>query len=368
MRCLPFRYICVPEGLATALAGCSTPNEQEKDRSMTSFPTTRRSSLAAFALATFAFAAPAAATDIVIYTGGAPTGEGSTYHTGMGQGLKEILDEMAEPYGYTVRRVPSGGAVANAQACADASENICFGIGQGGLTYEPVEAGKTQILRKDLPGECAMAYTNEPRLPNWASVVGNANRVTFVGAEGSGSIAFVNKLFDTVPELKTKEPNFKYVSGMEAQIDTVRKTRGAVGVYYAYPNPTEGLINAAAEADMTVMGILAPEVARTDDAYYLNRKAPYELSWWGMGKTRTVRTMCSKALLFAGDPERLSDEWARGDMKEMLAKLKALPADAFVPEQGPLAKLMTEVEGLSEEYGVNQMVEDLEDQVREKIE
>ena len=321
----------------------------------------------ALALAAIAAAGPAAATDIVIYTGGAPTGEGSTYHNGMGQGLKEVLEEMSEPYGYTVRRVPSGGAVANAQACAEESQNICFGIGQGGLTYEPVQAGKTQILRKDLPGECAMAFTNEPRLPNWASVVENASRVTFVAAEGSGSAAFVEKIFDVSPELEGMSPNFTYVSGMENQIAKVKSTRGAVGVFYAYPNPTEGTINAAAEADLSIMGILAPELARTDDAYYLNRKAPYELSWFGLGTTKTVRTMCSKALLFAGEPSRLTDEWAQGDMKEMIQKLKALPPEAFVPEDGPLAKLMGEVEKMSEEYGVNEMVEDLETQAKEQL-
>ncbi|GMG82861.1 hypothetical protein LNKW23_20740 [Paralimibaculum aggregatum] len=326
---------------------------------------TRHLTFPALGLALGLLAMPAAATDIVIYTGGAPTGEGSTYHNGMGQGLKEVLEELSEPYGYTVRRVPSGGAVANANACAEETDNICFGIGQGGLTYDAVEAGRTMILRNDLPGECAMAYTNEPRLPNWASVMENAKRVTFVVAEGSGSEAFVKKIFEAEPALQGMTPKFAYVSGMEAQIAKVKDTRGAVGVFYAYPNPTEGTINEASDEELTIMGILSPAVARTDSAYYLNRKAPYELTWLGLGKTKTVRAMCSKALLFAGDPARLSDEWARGDFEEMLAKLKQLPASAFVPDGGPLSDLMQTVEELSEEYGVNEMVTDLEEQVKE---
>ena len=309
----------------------------------------------------------AAATDIVIYTGGAPTGEGSTYHEGMGKGLQEVLQELAEPYGYDVRRIPSGGAVANAEACANETKNICFGIGQGGLTYEPVQRGDVRILREDLPGECAMAFTNEPRLPNWASVMENAGRVTFVAPEGSGSAAFIEKVFSVEPKLQGIQPNFDYTSGQDAIIDKVKATRGSVGVFYAYPNPTDGLINAAAEEGLTVMGILSPEVARESEAYYLNRKAPYELSWFGLGETKTVRAMCSKALLFAGDPAKIEDSWARGDFEEMIAELEALPAEAFVPEGGPLAKLMSEVESLSEEYGVNEMVEDLDKQVREQL-
>jgi len=326
-----------------------------------------KSSLLAAILAA-ALPGAALATDIVIYTGGAPTGEGSTYHEGMGVGLQELLEEMSEPYGYTVRRVPSGGAVANAEACAAETQNICFGIGQGGLTYAPVEAGNVRILRNDLPGECAMAFTNEPRLPNWSSVVANAHRVTFVVPEGSGSAAFVKRIFESEPELQGKQPNFAYTSGQDNIIATVKSTRGAVGLFYAYPNPTSGLINKAAEEDLRVMGILSPAVAKTDPAYYLNRKAPYQLSWFGLGETRTVSAMCSKALLFVGEPAKLTDEWARGDFEEMIAKLEAEPAASFVPEGGPLAQLMASVEDLSEEYGVNEMVEDLEKQVREQLE
>jgi len=326
-----------------------------------------RATLAACGLAFFAAAGSASATEILIYTGGAPTGEGSTYHNGMGVGVKELLEEISEPYGYEIRRVPSGGAVANANACAEETENICFGIGQGGLEYEAVQSGKTQILRRDLPGECAMAFTNERRLPNWASVVENAGRVTFVAPEGSGSAAFVRKVFETEPELQGTTPNFAYASGQDAIISTVKGTRGAVGVFYAYPNPTEGLIHEAADEDLTIMGILSPAVAKTDPAYYLNRKAPYELSWFGLGETKTVRAMCSKALLFAGDPGRLSDSWAQGDFEEMIAKLKAAPPEAFVPDSGPLSDLMREVESLSEEYGVNEMVEDLDKQIKQQF-
>ena len=326
----------------------------------------KHSALAAVVAATMMVGA-ANATEILIYTGGAPTGEGSTYHNGMGKAVEELLLEIAKPYGYDVRRVPSAGAVANADACARETDNICFGIGQGGIKYNAVESGQTQMLRDDLPGECAMAFTAEPRLPNWKSVVENARRVTFVVPEGSGSEAFIKDIFEVEPELAGVAPNFAYTTGQAAILDKVKRTRGAVGVFYAYPNPTAGMINAASADGMTIMGILSPAVARTDGAFYLNRKAPYELTWFGLGSTKTVTAMCSKALLFAGDPAKLADEWAKGDYEEMIAKLKAAPEDAFVPKDGPLASLMKEVEGLSEEYGVTEMVADLEKQVSEKL-
>jgi len=195
----------------------------------------------------------------------------------------------------------------------------------------------------------------------------NARRVTFVVPEGSGSEAFIRKVFETEPDLEGVEPNFLYASGQDAIFEAINSQRGAVGVFYAYPNPTDGMVNTAAEEGMTVMGILSPAVARESEDYYLNRKAPYQLSWFGFGETQTVPAMCSKALLFAGDPDRLSDTWAQGDFEEFIAELKALPADAFVPQDGPLARLMKEVEGLSEEYGVSEMVTDLQRQVSEQL-
>lgn len=309
----------------------------------------------------------AQATEILIYTGGAPTGDGSTYHNGMGKAVEEQLRDLAKPFGYEVRRVPSGGAVANADACAAETQNICFGIGQGGLTYTAVEDGKTKIVRNDLPGECAMAFTAEPRLPNWRSVMDNARRVTFVVPEGSGSEAFIREIFAVEPSLAGVEPNFHYAKGQDAIIAAVKSIRGAVGVFYAYPNPTDGMIHAAHEGDLSVMGILSPAVAQGSSDYYLNRKAPYALTWFGLGETKTVRAMCSKALLFSGDPKTLEDTWAQADYEEFIAKLKALPPEAFVPQDGPLAKLMREVEGLSEEYGVSEMVTDLDRQVSERL-
>lgn len=312
-------------------------------------------------------AASAQTTQILIYTGGAPTGEGSTYHNGMGQAVEEQLIELARPFGYEVKRVPSGGAVANANACAAETGNICFGIGQGGIDYEAVASGGAQIIRNDLPGECAMAFTTEQRLPNWRSVMDNARRVSFVVPEGSGSEAFIRKLFAAEPSLQGIEPTFVYARGQQAIFEAVRAQRGAVGVFYAYPNPTDGMVNAAYGAGMNIMGILSPAVAEGSDDFYLNRKAPYDLSWFGLGETKTVPAMCSKALLFAGNPDTLTDTWAQGDYEEFIQKLKDMPAEAFIPQGGPLAKLMLEVEQLSEEYGVTEMVRDLEQQVSERF-
>ena len=127
------------------------------------------------------------------------------------------------------------------------------------------------------------------------------------------------------------------------------------------------MVNAAYDAGMSVMGILSPAVAKGSSDYYLNRKAPYDLSWFGLGETKTVPAMCSKALLFAGNPDKLEDTWAQGDYREFIQKLKDMPAEAFIPQGGPLAKLMLEVEQLSEEYGVNEMVTDLDKQVSERF-
>ena len=324
-----------------------------------------RKTLFSTLLATAAVAAVPVAADITIFTGGAPTGEGSTYHNGFGQGVAEFLEPIADDLGMDVVLVPTNGAVENATLVA-AHEGIAFGIGQGGLTYAEVEAGEIAVARNDLPGECAMAFSAEPRIKSWGDVVENAEIITWVAPEGSGSAAFVTKIYELDGNFEGATANFDHASGKDAIIAKVDDptSRGKVGLFYAYPNPTSGLINAAAGSGLSIFGILSPDVARTDDSYYLNRKAPYELSWFGFGETKTTRAMCSKALLFAIDPDGISDPWTRDDAKTVLEAIEAAPADAFVPKGGSLAKLMSTVEGLSEEYGVNEMVSDLETQVR----
>lgn len=312
--------------------------------------------------------AVAGATEIVIYTGGGAgsDGSGSTYHEGIGQGVAEFLEDgIADELGYDVRLVPSNGAVDNANKVGATTDRIVLGIGQGGLTYDAVEAGDTQIVRRDLPGECAMAFTAEPRIQSWGDIIANASRVTWVVPENSGSEAFIRKMYEADDNFPGT-PTFSYQNDSASIIATVGNpsNRGTVGFFYAYPNPTSGLVNMAAEEDLSIFGVLSPAVAETDEAYYLNRKAPYQLSWFGFGETKTTRAMCSKALLFANDISGITDSWNRADAEMILEAIESAPAEAFVPQGGPLARVMSSVEDLSEEYGVNEMVSDLEAQVQ----
>lgn len=302
---------------------------------------------------------------IRVYTGGAPTGEGSSYHQGIGQGILDVLEPIAKEYGYEVELVPSNGSVDNANRLAEEAGTIAFGIGQGGLTYAPVEAGDVRILRKDLPGECAMAFSKEPQLNSWGEIVKNKERVTWVVPENSGSEAFIRRMYAEDANFAGAEPNFWYASGADYILAAVNhpEKRGMVGFFYAYPNPTGGLINMAAKEDMQIYGVLSPDIAQSDEAYYLNRRAPYELAWLGLGETKTTRAMCSKAMLFVNDISKITDTWAAEDAQAIVAALEAVPADALVAKSGPLAKLMRQVEDLSEEYGVSEMVSDLEEQL-----
>lgn len=320
--------------------------------------------LAAAALAVSATTAQAQNT-IKIFTGGAPTGEGSAYHEGIGQGVLDVLEPIADEYGYEVQLVPTNGSVDNANRLASEDAGLAFGIGQGGLTYAPVTSGAVKIVRNDLPGECAMAFTNEPQIASWGDIVNNRDRISWVVPDNSGSKAFIERLYAEDANFAGSTPNFAFTSGSGKILAAVqdRSKRGMVGFFYAYPNPTGGLINMAAKEDLSIFGVLSPDIARTDDAYYLNRKAPYKLAWLGLGETKTTRAMCSKALLFANDVSKIEDSWAREDAEKILAAVAgAKPAD-MVAKNGPLAKLMRQVEEMSEEFGVNEMVTDLEKQI-----
>ncbi|MEM8870569.1 MAG: hypothetical protein AAGE38_09230 [Pseudomonadota bacterium] len=320
----------------------------------------------AFAFAAVAFGAVAQAQQTIkIYTGGAPSGKGSAYHEGIGKGVQDVLEPIAKDFGYDVQLVPSNGSVDNANKLAAETGGIAFGIGQGGLNYAPVISGAVSILRNDLPGECAMAFSKEPQLSSWGEIVKNKERITWVVPENSGSEAFIKRMYREDANFTGAEPQFWFTSGAESILAAVNhpEKRGMVGFFYAYPNPTGGLINMAAKDDMRIFGVLSPDIAKTDEAYYLNRRAPYKLAWLGLGETQTTRAMCSKALLFVNDISKIEDTWAAEDAKAILEAMAAVPAEAMVAKSGPLAKLMRQVESMSEEYGLNEMVTDLEEQL-----
>ena len=78
--------------------------------------------------------AAAGATEILIYTGGAPTGEGSTYHNGMGVAVEEQLKELARHLRHEVQnRVPLGRRLSptRKRLRGRKTENICFGLSPG---------------------------------------------------------------------------------------------------------------------------------------------------------------------------------------------------------------------------------------------
>lgn len=303
------------------------------------------------------------AQEVVIHTGGAPSGEGSTYHEGMGQAVEEVLDDVGERFGYDARRIPSGGAVANAAACADDTTNICFGILQGGLEYPEVQDGRIVVVRSDLPGECAMTFTQEPRLENWRSIIDNAARVQWVVGATSGSRAFVEELYATDANFAGITPNFEFAEGRDAQLRAVAEGRGRVGFFFAFPNPTAGTVKAAYDADMRIFGVLSPDMARVNSAYYLERQAPYSLAWLGFGETQTTRAMCAGAMLAMTNPQRITDVWAQGDAEQLMQALQDAPTSAFTPQGGPMAGIMGTIADLSERAGIDEMVSDLGEQV-----
>jgi hypothetical protein len=157
--------------------------------------------------------------------------------------------------------------------------------------------------------------------------------VTFVVPEGSGSEAFIRKVFAAEPSLAGVEPNFRYASGQDAILAAVKGTRGAVGVFYAYPNPTTHDQRGYGRRHVH-HGNFVTAVARGSSDFYLTAERPTTLSWFGLGETKTERAMCSKALLFSGDRRGLKTPGRRADYEEFIAKLRALPADALCRRTG----------------------------------
>jgi len=95
--------------------------------------------------------------------------------------------------------------------------------------------------------------------------------------------------------------------------------------------------------------------------YTVNPKVPYSLSWFGFGETKTTVSMCTPAAIIATNPENLSDDLIKQDMAALIRQIQRLPADAFVPKRGSLAKLFQEVNELSTSVGLDKALTEIKE-------
>lgn len=297
-----------------------------------------------------ALAGPAAAqapSAKAINTGG-PQG---AYHTLF---CPPIPTALAGAYFQGYACTPSRGTVENIQRVLATPSQLGFAqldVYAREAAARPAEFARLTLIRQDLACEGLWMVTRNDQLTGYGEVLGLARRIPFiVPAEGSGSAASFEFLMQNDPEgLGRALPrNIRRVADATAVINTVAESSdGAVGFFVQFADPQNANIRLMAEKGLRVIPVVSREILRTK----VNDQPVYEVQTFTLGgggvfsRPRELTTACTPVAIFTGTPDAMpaasNKAVTQDDQREMIARVRSIPAQRLLPQESRVAQLIT---------------------------
>ncbi|MDZ4843810.1 MAG: hypothetical protein SH859_16930 [Hyphomicrobium aestuarii] len=210
----------------------------------------------------------------------------------------------------------------------------------------PEEFKKLALIRRDIACEGLWMVTRNERLTGYGDVLGFARRIPFVlPPEGSGAAASFAFLQAADPEGLGKVPkaNIKNVADATAVINEVaNSSAGAVGFFVQFADPENANIKLINDKKLTIIPVASREILRMrigDEPVY--QVQSFALKSAGLiSKGKEVATACTPVAIFTGAPDALPEGNARVDHKDMIEKVKTIPAEKLLPQETRIAALI----------------------------
>ena len=128
-------------------------------------------------------------------------------------------------------------------------------------------------------------------------------------------------------------------------------TDGAVGFFVQFADPQNGNIRLMAEKGLRIIPVVSREILRTRVA----DQAVYEVQTFTLGgggafaRPRELTTACTPVAIFGGAPEALAvgKGVTQDDQRELIAKVRAIPAQRLLPQESRVAALIANARRLS---------------------
>ena len=297
------------------------------------------------AYATIALLIPASmASANQINTGGAQ----GAYHTTFCPALETQLSRSKFDHKCT----PSEGTADNmSRVAADPRQ-----IGYGQLDIFALEApalGGTKTftkLRGDDVRECVFAVTRNPEITNYGDIAVNAPRLRFIlPPKTSGSAGTFRFLQQADTEGVAKAKSVENVANADEAIKLALSADDTVAFFVQFPDPN----NARFKTIQAQGGHIVPVLDRAilcqqvdgQKVYFAQETQVLNAKWMKSGQK--VVTACTPLVLFTGTPDRVTNDKARQDHKDMIATVQALKVDALLPREGLFSKVWRRTRELS---------------------
>ena len=221
----------------------------------------------------------------------------------------------------------------------------------------PDEFARLAIIRRDIACEGLWMVTKNERLNNLGDVQGFARRINFIlPPRESGSAASFAYLRETDPDGLGTVPdaNIRHVANTTEMLEAVAaSTDGAVGFFVQFADPTNANIRLLVERNLRVVPVVSRELlrARVDDqAVYEVQE--FNLSEGGVlgigGRARTATTACTPVAVFTATPEAMPAGSARDDQRDLIQRLREVPAAQLLPQQSAIARLISSTRRVSQ--------------------
>ena len=288
------------------------------------------------------------------------TGPGSTYKNGYAEPIVEAASPITEEalYGKVENR-DGKGTLDNLRVCANTTDDICLGIGQGNLVAksEQVKSGDVCIIRADLEPEFTFLFSDNSRLTDWGAIRENwgAGRITiYTSSTSSGSIGTLNEVKEATG---FEDAKIEALDSWDAVIREVKQNPRAVGFTHRYADPSGFLSTLVDEHNLTVTGLAELSLRRVTHAngqpvYTVSMNVPYDTEGvMGLGGVATTPSMGTPVVLFGTCPSKFGGEAQY--VREVYDEIASIPADKLKVELGTISKIINAVAGKSESVGAD---------------
>jgi hypothetical protein len=226
-----------------------------------------------------------------------------------------------------------------------------------GIQRIPQAFQRLTLIRRDIACEGLWMVTKNDRLQSYGDVQAFARRINFIlPAQGSGSAASFAFLRENDPEGLGRAPegNIRNVADATEVIRAVAaSTDGAVGFFVQFADPTNANIRLLVEQNLRTVPVVSREIMRSrvdgEAVYQVQEFALTEGGFMGIGgRARNATTACTPVAIFTGNPDAVPAGNARDDQRDLVLRVREMPAAQLLPAQGSIARILSGARRMSQ--------------------
>jgi hypothetical protein len=198
--------------------------------------------------------------------------------------------------------------------------------------------------------ECLLAVTRHPDVASTDDLAANAGKLRFlVAAKGSGGAAQLALLQQIDPGGLGRAKSVLHAETSREAVKLALSAADTVAMLSLVPSPRDPLLELIAAQGGHVVPVVSRDILRHQvegqKLYFAEEFEAVPTRWLKAGAKAV--TACTPTVLVTGASERIADEKARQDHKDMIATLQALKREQVVERPGLMRRIVHKSRELS---------------------